>query len=117
VAASIPHFITFEMGAIDTPCLVDFLAALWKWALIAVFRMEMIIYMTMKVAGTVKPRTRANEHASIEPLRTVVAGRSTVVRSDVIITIRTVRGHSYIDANLSLCSRGGSRQADGRNDS
>ncbi len=39
VAASIPHFVSFKVRAIDALCRLGFLAALWRWALIAVLRM------------------------------------------------------------------------------
>jgi hypothetical protein len=74
--------------------------------------MEMVIYVTAELASSVKPWAGANEDAVGKPLRTVVAGGSTGIRSDIIIAIRAIRGYSDVDAHLSLSSGSGSREAD-----
>jgi hypothetical protein len=79
--------------------------------------MEMIIYVAPKVRSAVKPRASANEDAANKPFRTVVAGRSTGVRSDVIVTIGTVGGYTDLDGNLSLSFGGCGRAADCSNSS
>jgi hypothetical protein len=64
-----------------------------------------------------KPRASANESVPVKPLRPVVAGGSTGIRSDVIVTIGTVRGYADFDRDLSLCLGGGSDEADSSNSS
>jgi hypothetical protein len=49
VAASIPLFVTFEVGGINTLGRFGFFAAVWHRALIAVFRVEGVVYMAAKV--------------------------------------------------------------------
>jgi hypothetical protein len=94
---------------IDTLRRLRFLASFWKWTLIAVLRMETVIYVALEVAGAVKPWASANEAVAVKPLRTVVASGGTVIRSDVIVTIGTFGGYPNGDADLSLCFRGGNR--------
>jgi len=105
------------MRTIDALCRFRFLASLWQWALITVLRMETIIYVALEVAGAMKPRASANEAVPVKPFRTVVASGSTVIRSDVIVAIRTFGGNSDGDADLSLCFGSSNREADSSNSS
>jgi hypothetical protein len=77
--------------------------------------MKTVIYVTAEAATAMKPWAGANEDSSGEPFWTVVASGSTVIRSDVIVTVGTIRGYSDFDADLSLCVGGDSREADGGN--
>jgi hypothetical protein len=110
--ASIPHFVSLEVRSIDAFGRLRFLAPLWHWALIAVIGMETIVDVAPEVVTTMKPRTNANENAIVKPLWTVVASGSTGIRSNVIVTIWTIRGYADFDADLSLCFGRGSREAD-----
>jgi len=74
--------------------------------------MKFVIYVAPEVSAAMEPWAGANEDAAAKPFRTVVSGGSTGIRGDVIVTIRTVGGYSYIDADLSLGSGSGSREAD-----
>ena len=65
--------------------------------------METIIDVATEVAGAMKPWTCTNEDSACKPFWAVVAGRSTTIRSDVIVAIGTFRGDTDIDAYLSLC--------------
>jgi hypothetical protein len=112
VATSISHFVSFEVRTIDTLCRLGFLASFWQWALIAVLRMETVIYVALEIASAMKPRTGANKDVPAKPFWTVVARRGTVIRSDIIVTIGTFRGYSDGDADLSLCFGGDSDEAD-----
>jgi hypothetical protein len=49
-----------------------------------------------------EPRANANEDAAIEPFRAVVAVGNTAVWGVVIVAIRTIRGNSDFDADLSI---------------
>jgi len=109
VAMSIAHFVSFEVRSIYTPCLLRFLTHSWHCALVAVVRMKMVIYVATEVGRTMKPWASANKYTPHKPFRTVVSGGSTGIRSDVIVTIRTVGGYSDFDGDLGLCFRGGSR--------
>jgi hypothetical protein len=109
MATPIPHFVSFEVRAIDTLCLFRFFTGFWHWALVAVGGMEMVIYMAPEVGWAMKPWAGANEDAANKPFGTVVAGGSTGVWGDVIVAVGTVRGYSDFDADLSLCFGSGNR--------
>jgi hypothetical protein len=112
VTASVPHFVAFKVRAIDALGRLGFLAACGQCALIAVFRMELIIYVALEVAGAVKPRAGADEDVPAKPFRTVISRGSTIIRGDVIVTIRTIRGYSDVNADLSIRFGGGNREAE-----
>jgi hypothetical protein len=65
-------------------------------------RVESVIHMADEIAAAMKPRPSANEDAAAKPLRTVVTSGSAGIRSDVIVTIGTLRSDSDFDADLSL---------------
>jgi hypothetical protein len=117
VATSIPHFVSFEVGTIDTLRRLGFLTTLWRWAFIAVVRMKTVIHVALELTSAMKPRTGANEAVPVKPFWTIVASGSAVIGSDVIVTIGTLRGYSDFDAGLSLCFGSSSREADSRNSS
>jgi hypothetical protein len=62
-----------------------------------------------------KPRTSADEDAASKPFWAIVARWSTVIRSDVVVTIGTLGCYSDIDAHLSVCSWGDYREATSSN--
>lgn len=112
VATSITRLVPLEVRAIDALGGLSFLSAFWRWAIIAVLRMETVIHVAAEIVGAMKPRARANENFAVKPFRTVVAGRSTVVRSDVIVAVRTIGSRANDDADLSFCFGGGSRDTE-----
>jgi len=64
--------------------------------------MQTVIYVAREITRAMKPRAGANESVPVKPFRTIVAGGGTVIRSYVIVAIRTIRGYSDFDAGLSL---------------
>jgi len=76
------------------------------WPVIAMFRVIVVIYVTVEVIWAVKPGTRPDEDAAAEPLRAVVAGGSAVVGRHVVVAVGTYRSRTNADADLSLRSRG-----------
>jgi hypothetical protein len=117
VATSIPHFVSFEVRTVDTLCRLSFFARFWQWALIAVFRMETVIYVALELISAMKPRAGTNEDIPGKPFWTVVARGGAAIRSDVIVTIGTIRGYSDADADLSLRFGSGNGGADSSNSS
>jgi hypothetical protein len=102
VAASIAHFVSLEVGyLIETLSRIGFLATGWPWAVIAMLRMETVIYVAVEAFRTMKPWARANENPTGKPLRAVIAVWGAVVRRGIIVTIRTCRRNSDVDAYLS----------------
>jgi hypothetical protein len=105
VAASVTHLVSFEVHAIDTTGGLRSLTALREGAMVAVFRVETVIYIAVEILAAVKPWADANEDAPIEPLRTVISGGSTVIRRDVVVTVWTFRRYSNFDSDLGLRCR------------
>jgi len=117
VATSITRLVPLEVRAIDALGGLGFLAAFWRWTIIAVLGMETVIHVAAEFVVAMKPRARANENLAVKPFRAVVAGRSTIIRSDVIVTVRTIRSRANDDADLSFCFGGGSRDTECSNSS
>src|ERR1035437_1384743 len=102
VAVAIAHFISFEVrNLIEAPRGLGLLATSGLWTVIAVFRMEAVVYMTLETFMAVKPRTGANEDSTRKPLRAVIAVGSTIIGSGVIVPIGTLGRDSNLDSNLS----------------
>jgi hypothetical protein len=80
--------------------------------LIAVVRVEVIIHMSPEVFGAVEPWACSDEGTPGKPFRAIVAVRSTAVGSCLVIAVRTIRGCTDADADLSLSAWGGSRETD-----
>jgi hypothetical protein len=113
MAAPITHFIPLEIGSILGMLRgLGFLATLWHCASIAVLRMVIIIYVATEAIAATKPRTGADEDTTGKPFRTVVAGGGTAIGRGVIVPIRTFRGSSDVDADLSLYFWSGHSEAD-----
>ena len=117
VASSIPRFVSLEVRAIDTLGRLGFFATFWRWALISVVWMETVIHVALETTSAMKPRASANEAVSIKPFRAVVAGGSTAIWSDVIVTVGAVRSYADLDAVLGLCFGSGNVEADSGNSS
>jgi len=113
VTAPIPHFIAFEVvNLIEMLVGIGSFTASGLGAVIAMFGMEMVIYVAVEACGTMKPRAGANEEAAGKPLWTVVAVGGTVVRSNVIVAVRAFRRDADVDLYLSLRFGSGYREAD-----
>src|ERR1700733_6411935 len=106
VTAAVSLFVSFEVGAVYALFRLGFLATFWRWTFVAVLRVESVIHVSSKVFPALEPRTYAHEHVRAEPFQTVVATRSTVIWSVVIVTIGTVRGCYAGDRNLRVYLRG-----------
>ena len=77
--------------------------------------MKTIVYMAMKMAGTVKPRASPDENTAYKPLGSIIPVRGTTVRRSIIIAVRTIGsysnfyGHLWCGECLSLRSTGGKK--------
>ena len=90
VAVSVAHFVSFEVvDLIETLSRLGLIATGRPWAVIAVLRMEMVIYGAVEACRAVKPRASADEDATGKPLGAVVAVGGAIVGRDVIVTVRT----------------------------
>ena len=94
VTATSTHLISMEVieGLVSTSR---------KWTTVAVMWIEVVINVTAKVVGPVKPGAGSDEDSSAEPLWPVVPVWGAVVWGIVEVTIRANRRCSDIDGNLS----------------
>ena len=98
VAASVPLFVTLEVGGVNTLRRFGFFAAVRHRALIAVFRVEGVVYMAAKIARAVKPGSGADEDASGLPF----VGRGGQLLNNMINAMGLKREQVYI-ANVVKC--------------
>ena len=110
VSVSVVHFIALEVrNLVEVICGVGLVAFIWGWALIAMLWFEAVVYMAMEVIGTVKPRAGADEDATSEPLRAVIAIRSAGVWCVIVVAIWALRRYANVDGDLGSslwCCRG-----------
>lgn len=66
-------------------------------------RTEVVVDVAAKVFVPVEPRADTDEGAVIEPFRSIIACRSTAVRSDIVVSVRTIRSYADSDTNLCRC--------------
>jgi hypothetical protein len=118
VAASITHFIPFEVGnLIDGLRRLRFISRVWCRAFIAVVGMKMVVDVALEVVRAMEPWASTNEDTARKPFRTVIPVWSTTVRSSVIVTVRAVGGGSnvYCNADLGLYFGSADHQANSGN--
>jgi hypothetical protein len=111
VATSISHLVSFEVRSINAFSFLGFFTSMRDWPFIAMGRMEVIVNVTMEVLVAVKPWTGTDEDTPVKPLWTVIADGSTVVGSNIKVTIGAIRGLPNVDSDLSRCCPGGGRHA------
>src|ERR1700728_4171238 len=91
-APSITHFIAFEVfNPVEMLVGIGFFPTNWPRTVVAMFGMEMVIYVAVEACRAVKPRAGANEDATGKPLWAVVAVGSALIRRDVIVAVGTLR--------------------------
>ncbi len=73
-----------------------------KSAMITLAVVQMMIYVSIKVIGSVKPGSRTDKHAACKPLRPIVAVRGAVVRRYFVVSVRTNRRLADTHRNLRL---------------
>jgi hypothetical protein len=116
VTASIAHFVSFEVvNLIETLSRLGLIATGWPWAVIAVLRMEMVVYVAMEAFRAMKPRARPNEDAACKPFRAIVPIGGAIVRRDIVVPIGTHRRNSDLNVYLSLYCGSCHRKADSGN--
>lgn len=103
VAASITHFVAFEVGDMTDglSCFGPVTAGGMR-AVVSVVGMEMIIDVAVETLGAMKPGAGADEDATSKPLRAIIAVGSAIVGRNVIVAVGAHRRNSDIYGNLSL---------------
>ena len=107
VTPSIPRLVAMEV-------IEGCLPAARQRPVITVMRVVAIINMPVEPTRTVEPGPSSQKHSAGKPVRPVIAVRSAVVRSIVVISVGTHGSWSYVYANAYLGSYLGSskREAD-----
>ena len=90
-------------------------ATLWQRSIVTATRIIAIVNVAVKAVTAVKPGASSDKKSAIEPIRSIVAIRRTAVGGVVVITVRTVRGYAYVNANLGLSIASWGRQPDSHN--
>jgi hypothetical protein len=103
VSVAVPLLVAVEMldmaGGMIVICVV---AAMRHGAVVSVVRIEVVIHVSMKVSGAMKPRAGANKHAAVEPLWTVIAVWGAVVRRPIVVAVWTHRCGTNVHADAHL---------------
>ena len=102
MATAVAHFVAFEVRRIHSPSWLRSFTTCRHGALVAVVRVKTVIHVADEIAPAMKPRASANEDAATKPFRPIVSSRGAGIRSDIIVTIGTLRSDSDFDADLSL---------------
>jgi hypothetical protein len=109
--APITQLIPCEMlHTVESLRRLDALATLRQWAAICEPNVQALVYVAAEVRRAVKPWAGANEDAADEPLRPVVAIRSTLVWSRVVVAVRA--GGFEIQRDLRVSFRSKRRDAE-----
>jgi hypothetical protein len=84
-------------------------AARWHRPVVALAIVEMVIYMPVEMVRSVVPRASPDENTASEPLRSIVAIWSAVIRRSFVVSVWANR--RFADADCNLCTRfiGGSK--------
>lgn len=100
-----------HLAAVELAALIDWMrTALWIWTVIAVTIVEAVIYVAVEAVRAVEPWSGADEDAAREPLRAIVAIRSTGIRRCFVVTIRTYGRCTYLHSDLRVGFRAGNKE-------
>jgi hypothetical protein len=80
----------------------------WQGPIVTVAWIKPVVHMPEKAMRAVKPWACSNKYSANKPIRSVVAVRSTIVRSIIEVSIGTHRSRPdiYANRNLRLRRRG-----------
>jgi hypothetical protein len=100
---AVADLVSVEVLGRAVPPLSRPVAVMRVFAMVAVFRMVVVVNIAMEVPGAVKPWSGTDKDAASKPLGAVVAVGSAVIRRDIVVTVGTNRGYSDADADLRVC--------------
>src|ERR1700728_2538532 len=89
----IPRFVPMEMVELPLP-------AFGHRPVIAMMRIEAVVYMAIEPFMAVEPGPCSKEYSTRKPVRSVVAVGSTLIGFIVKVTVRALRCHANADTNL-----------------
>jgi hypothetical protein len=96
VTLPIPRFVRMKVAE-------RLFSALRHRSCVTVMRIVAVIDVAVEAARTMEPWAGSNEKTANEPIRPIVAIRSTVIRGIVEIPIRSHRRRPNANGNLSRC--------------
>jgi hypothetical protein len=73
-----------------------------QWSNVTVMGIKAVVDMSVKAVRAVKPWASSKKHPTHEPIRPVVAVRSTVIWGIVEVPVRTHRSRSDVYSNRNL---------------
>ena len=100
MAIPVPRFVCVEI-------VVRLLPVCGIGSAVSVTRIVVVVDVTVKSVGTVKPGASADEYSPYEPIRAIVAIGCAVIWSEIVIAVRTHRCYADVDGYL----RGRTRKA------
>ena len=100
MAIPVPRFVCVEI-------VVRLLPACGIGSVVSVMRIIVVVDVPIKSVGTVKPRASPDKYSPIEPIRAIVAIGCAIIRSEIVIAVRTHRCYADVDGYL----RGRTRKA------
>ena len=94
VASPVPSFVRLEVAE-------RLRSARGHRSFVTVARIVAVIDVAGEVSGTMEPGARPNEYSAHEKIGTIIAVRSTIIRSVVKVPVRAFRRHTNADGKLS----------------
>jgi hypothetical protein len=115
MSMAITKFVAMKMLGSSMPVGSGSFTAVWHWTMVSMIGMEVVIYMPVEVSRSMKPRACPDEDTTPEPLRSIIAVRSTGIRGNIIIAVRTYWSRSDVNTDLSISIRRVRRDTDSAN--
>ena len=94
MAIPVPRFVCVEI-------VIRLLPACGIGSVVSVTGIVVVVDVTIKSVGTVKPGASPDEYSPHEPIRAIVAIRCAVIRRVIVIAVRTYRCYADVDGYLS----------------
>jgi hypothetical protein len=97
VALSVPRLIGVEVGESLFP-------TLRHRSMVSVMRIEAVVDVAIEPVGSMKPWSSPDEQSATEPIRSIVAVGSAVIRRIVEVAVRAHGRYSDANGNLGGCN-------------
>jgi hypothetical protein len=102
VAVAVVHLVSAEVLGGAVPSVAGPVATIRKITAVAMFGMIVIVYVAAEFVAAMKPGAGTDEDTSGEPLGPVIAVGGALVGRGFVVAVRTGRGWSDVDADLSF---------------
>src|ERR1700742_4987394 len=106
MAMSVAHLVAMEVfHVIDMMLGTGGFTAGGVRSMVAMLWMVGVIYVTIEVIWTMKPRSRSDEYTTAKPLRAEIAVGSPIIRRNIVVAIWAYWSGADVDADLRLSFR------------